>query len=1042
MTSAQLVDLLTQLVVMLMAGLALGFVMRKLQQPSVVGEMAAGVIIGVTVLGSLAPGVYDWLFDAGPIVTSTRGDIIKVGMLFFLYVAGSEIDLSDVRTLGRRSLIIGLVGTLLPIAGGIGLVYATPISMWGESVGIDRLPFAAFIGMNLANSANPVLARILIDLGLMKSRIATVMMTATVIDDLVNWTLYAIILGSVGTGAASGNDRGLAVDLLLVAFLFIVVLGGVRWLAPYMVGWVRRHLAWPSGYSALVAVVVLAVSAVSEAIGVQAFLGAFLAGVAFSGVASGVGATGQTAVTHVAVGFFAPLFFVSMALRTDFIKAFDPVLVLTVIVFALLSKLISVVIGVKAAGLPVGREAWAIAWGLNARGATGIILAATGLQAGIIDDEVFVALVVLAIVTSLLAGPMMVRALGPLRGEMSAPEAADDEDLLATDTPSPVMAHAVRALERDLSGADRAAATLVYRVVVAIDDPDSARPVVALAARLAASQQPAEVVLVLVEEQAAIEGRTRFSAWDPVGDELEPVRDLEDMVQDAGVSAVSGLLRTTDLVADLAARTRDLGAHALVVGDRRDDAEWVATVERLVAESPADTFVVVAPRPRPGAPARSGAPVVEAGHGLAGAASFEAAIRFALSGPGGPVVVGVAPESRSAGLYAATLERLARLGRPGRIVDTGLDTVDGMELTADAPVVVRPFSGPGGVGPIERARPDAERFGCPMVLVAPTPRHRERRSLAALLDTLVRAHPARRVLVSVGESRHSVRMVDLAADLVADEPNGEVVITRFAPRDRKLAAAGSADGDREIIMGWLGDLHDLARRVETRGIRCSVLYHLSDDVAADLVAQARDVAAELLVVGGPREERVEGRSALDQFAVSTGLVYREFVRRVLDEARCDVGVLVHPTQTSDGADGPVAVVLGGPHDHVALELAVRVARTREATVELLPRSEDDGPPAADLAERVRALDLPDVAVEVVEDPRDPQRPAPGASIVTAGLRDWRDGSRFGTTLDALLEHIECPVLAVRSLSPRSGDDDLPYALRLSTVLPAASLAEH
>ena len=79
---------------------------------------------------------------------------------------------------------------------------------------------------------------------------------------------------------------------------------------------------------------------------------------------------------------------------------------------------------------------------------------------------------------------------------------------------------------------------------------------------------------------------------------------------------------------------------------------------------------------------------------------------------------------------------------------------------------------------------------------------------------------------------------------------------------------------------------------------------------------------------------------------------------------------------------------------------------------------------------------------VVEDSRDPQRPADGASIVTAGLGDWRDGSRFGTTLDALLEHIDCPVLAVRSLSPRSGDDALPYALRLSTVLPATSLAEH
>ena len=107
----------------------------------------------------------------------------------------------------------------------------------------------------------------------------------------------------------------------------MVVLGG-RPLAGPAHGRLRpAHLAWPNGYVAVVALTVLAVSALSEAIGVQAFLGAFLAGVAFSGVASGVGATGHKSLIHVAIGFFAPLFFVSMALRTDFIEAFDPVLV-------------------------------------------------------------------------------------------------------------------------------------------------------------------------------------------------------------------------------------------------------------------------------------------------------------------------------------------------------------------------------------------------------------------------------------------------------------------------------------------------------------------------------------------------------------------------------------------------------------------------------------------------------------------------------------------------------------------------------------------
>ncbi len=739
MTSAQLVDMLTQLGVMLFAGVALGFVMRKLKQPSVVGEMAAGIVIGVTILGSLAPDVYDWLFDKGDLVDSTRNDFIKIGMLFFLYVAGSEVDLTDVKTLGRRSLIIGLVGTLLPISIGIGVVYITPMSMWGESVGIGRLPFAAFIGMNLSNSANPVLARILLDLGMMRSRIATVMMTATVVDDLVNWTLYAIILGSVTAGGEASSDRGLAIDLLLVGLLFVVVLGGVRWLAPRIVELARRHLAWPNGYVAVVALVVIAVSAASEAIGVQAFLGAFLAGVAFSGVASGVGATGHKSLTHVAVGFLAPLYFVSMALRTDFIDSFDPMLVFTVIAVALGAKLISVVLGVRAAGLPIGREAWAMAWGLNARGATGIILAATGLQAGIIDEEVFVALVVMAIVTSILAGPMMVRALGPLRAEMTAAEEAG----LADEGPTPAMAYAARMVDRDLTEAERSdlESSIFYRVVVAIDDPATARPLVEVATELAASEQPAEVVLVAFKKQAEIESKAMNRVLDAIASELDSLRDLERIVQARGLSVVSQSQRSTDLASDIAERARDLGAHALVVGDRRDDPAWVAIVDRLIADSPADIFVVVAPKPRLDAPVRTGGPVVEAGTGLPGEASFEAAVRFALAGSAGPIVVGAGPAARAGERYRPVLDRLARLHRPGVTVEAGLDTIEGAAAAKDAPLIVRAFSAPEGLQPIERARPDAERFGVPLVLVAPDPHREERSSLGVLLDAAEAAAP-------------------------------------------------------------------------------------------------------------------------------------------------------------------------------------------------------------------------------------------------------------------------------------------------------------
>jgi len=429
-TSADFVHLLLQLGAMLITAVALGLLARRLHQPAIVGEMFAGIILGVTVFGAIAPNAYDWLFVDNEQATTVRDAAVKLGMLFFLYVAGSEVDLADVRKIGRQALTIGLVGTLLPIAAGVALVYATPVSLWGEVVGIDRLPFSLFIGMNLANSANPVLARILMDLGIMRSRIAAVVMTATIVDDLVNWTLYAVILGSIAS-SAGGDSRPIALNLVLVALLFVVVLVGGRWLAPRLVRFAARFMAGATGYVTVVSITVIAASALAEAIGVHAFLGAFLAGVAFSGVAVHDRSGGHEAFTAIALGFFAPIFFVSMAMSVDFIEHFSPVLVAVLIVAALATKLASVLIGVRAAGLPLDRTAWAMAWGLNARGATGIVLAATGRAAGLIDDTLFVGLVVMCIVTSLLAGPMMSVFL-PGEEEARALEPDPDERTPAT----------------------------------------------------------------------------------------------------------------------------------------------------------------------------------------------------------------------------------------------------------------------------------------------------------------------------------------------------------------------------------------------------------------------------------------------------------------------------------------------------------------------------------------------------------------------------------------------------------------------------------
>jgi Kef-type K+ transport system membrane component KefB len=305
--------------------------------------------------------------------------------------------------------LIGGVGTLIPIAVGVGLVYLLPASFWGERATAHLFAFALFVGMNLANSANPVIARILMDLGLLKHEMGTLIMTATIVDDLINWTLFAIVLRDItplGIEASTDPGAGFGMSIVLVLVFFVSVLGIGRWLAPRALPWVKARVSFPSGFIAVTALLILLVGSLAEQLGINAFLGAFLVGAA-------LGRTGQDreteearlAITHFVLSFFAPIYFVSMGLNANFITHFDAGLVLLIIAVACASKIGGVLLGARLAGMAVDRRALAIGFGLNARGATGIILAGVGLEHGVIDERIFVAIVVMAILTSLISGP-------------------------------------------------------------------------------------------------------------------------------------------------------------------------------------------------------------------------------------------------------------------------------------------------------------------------------------------------------------------------------------------------------------------------------------------------------------------------------------------------------------------------------------------------------------------------------------------------------------------------------------------------------------
>jgi Kef-type K+ transport system membrane component KefB len=227
-------------------------------------------------------------------------------------------------------------------------------------------------------------------------------MTATIVDDLINWTLFAIILSDIAP--AGQETHSLPVSMGLVLVFFVAVLGLGRWLGAGVLHWLRSHVSWPSGFISITTVAIFLAASVSEALGIHAFLGAFLMGVGLSGRKE-ERQEAHDVISHFALSFFAPIYFVSMGMNANFITSFDPLLVAIILVVACGSKIGAVLLGARLGGLKLGRTALAIGFGLNARGATGIILAGVGLANGVIDERIFVAIVVMAIVTSLMSGP-------------------------------------------------------------------------------------------------------------------------------------------------------------------------------------------------------------------------------------------------------------------------------------------------------------------------------------------------------------------------------------------------------------------------------------------------------------------------------------------------------------------------------------------------------------------------------------------------------------------------------------------------------------
>lgn len=399
LTETAFVPILVSTGVMIGGAILGGRAARRLGLPAVLGELAAGVLLGLTALGYWWPQAHAWLFPATGTGAVVRQTLARMGLLAFLFYAGMELDFSWPP--GRRAptALASLFGILLPFALGAALVLARP-EPWKSPSGADTLTMALFLGAALSISALPVMARIVLDLRLERAPTASIMMSAAVLDDLAGWTLFGIALGRTRGGPGAGLGAALTVFGLLLAS---AVFG--RRLTQRARPRFERWFPMPGHRIGLAAVAFFWAAAAVELAGVHALFGAFLVGLALADRRETRSAPQE--ITHqMALGVLGPLYFVSVALQVDFRAHFDLRLVAEVLVVACVGKLLGATLGARLGGLPL-RKAMAVGSGMNARGAMEIALAAAALESGLIAHDVFVALVVMALATSLLAAPLL-----------------------------------------------------------------------------------------------------------------------------------------------------------------------------------------------------------------------------------------------------------------------------------------------------------------------------------------------------------------------------------------------------------------------------------------------------------------------------------------------------------------------------------------------------------------------------------------------------------------------------------------------------------
>ena len=388
----------------LLVGIArfFGWLMKSVGQPPVVGELLAGVVLGPSVFGRVAPDSFDWVFGE-PTVTSVVFGFAWLGVIMLLVVIGFETDLAIINRYRGAALSVAAGALLLPLAATGAAAFLVPESFVGQ--GFDRPVFAGFFALALSVSALPVVAKILQDLGFLRRNFGQITLAAGMTMDSVGWLVLAALSGIA--------LEGFRPDRLLISFgglVVFVALGFtvIRWFLDWLFRFVMAAGSSTTAALSITLVAALMGGAVTQALHVEAILGAYLVGILLAGLRHQLPQV-RSILETVTAALFAPVFFAFSGLRVDIGLLDTPAVAwwtVGVIAVAVIAKVLGTVIGGFFAGVR-GREALALGSGLSALGAMGVVVAIVGLNIGVVSDSGYTVMVLAALVTSVLAPQLL-----------------------------------------------------------------------------------------------------------------------------------------------------------------------------------------------------------------------------------------------------------------------------------------------------------------------------------------------------------------------------------------------------------------------------------------------------------------------------------------------------------------------------------------------------------------------------------------------------------------------------------------------------------